>query len=203
MDNSTFISVDIEADGQVPGRYNMLSFGAAAFRFDAPDPRKPIDTFEANLKLLSETPHGVDAWPLNAPSEDTMAFWARNPEAWEACRKDTRDPAEVMPEFVRWCRGLGRLVMVGYPVTFDFGFIYWYTMVFGGLEDGERCPYGFSGLDIKTLAAEKLNVPFRAATKRRMPKRWFKGAPKHDHVALTDAIGQGVLFINMMLDEEG
>jgi hypothetical protein len=193
MDNSTFISIDVEADGPIPGLNAMLSFGAAAFSLRADEPRKPIDTFEANLDLLDH-----DRWPEHHASPDTMKWWATQSEAWEACRKNTRPPEEVMPEFVQWCRDLpGKLVVVGYPVTFDFMFLYWYTMAFGGLGDGERCPFGFSGLDIKTLAAEKLGVPFRAATKRRMPKRWFKGAPKHDHVALTDAIGQGVLFINM------
>ena len=34
-----------------------------------------------------------------------------------------------------------------------------------------------------------------------MPKRWFKGAPKHTHKAIDDAIGQGVLFVNMMSDD--
>jgi len=74
-------------------------------------------------------------------------------------------------------------------------------MAFGGLADGERCPYGFQGMDIKTIAALKMDVDFPQASKRRMPKPWFDGSPKHDHEALTDAIGQGVLFVNMMLSE--
>jgi len=195
-DNSTFLSIDIEADGPVPGLNSMLSFGVAAFRLDSEDPRKPLATFEANLDTIM----GPE-WPLCRQSRSTMDWWARQPEAWEACRKDHRPPDEVMPEFVSWCREQpGDLVVVGYPVTYDFMFLYWYVWVFGGLSDNERCPFGFQGFDLKTLAAEKMGVPFRAATKRRMPKRWFKGAPKHNHNALTDAIGQGILFINMMLD---
>jgi len=198
-DRSIFLSIDIEADGPVPGLNSMLSFGVAAFTLTSKDPRKPIDTFEANLEVLSDVAYRE--WPLNCASENTMKWWATQPEAWEACRQNQRDPWEVMPEFVDWCRNLpGKLVVVGYPVTFDFMFLHWYTIVFGGLRDGERCPFGFSGLDIKTLAAEKMDVPFRMATKRRMPKRWFRGAPPHTHEALDDAIGQGVLFVNMMLE---
>ena len=80
-------------------------------------------------------------------------------------------------------------------------FLYWYTMAFGGLADGERCPYGFQGMDIKTMAAVKMGVDFPSASKRRMPHRWFDGSPKHNHEALTDAIGQGVMFVNMMREK--
>jgi hypothetical protein len=200
MSSNIFISIDVEADGPIPGMNNMLSFGAAAFNLNtAGDPRKPVATFQANLETLSES-RGSD-WPCNRPSEDTMAWWAKQPAAWEACRKDPQDPEGAMRAFVGWVRALrGSPVVIGYPVTYDFMFLYWYTMAFGGLADGERCPFGFQGFDLKTYAAVKMGVNFRQATKRRMPKHWFKGAPKHNHEALTDAIGQGVMFVNMVLD---
>jgi hypothetical protein len=194
-----YLSVDIEADGPIPGLSSMLSFGVAAFKLDAPDPYKPLMTFSANLEAL-EVSH-KDDFPICGPDPDTMAWWAKQPEAWEACRKDPRDPAEVMPEFVRWVRGFkAKPVVIGYPITYDFMWLYWYTMALGGLHSGERCPFGFSGMDLKTMAALKLDCDFLRATKRNMPRAWFKGAPKHDHVALTDAIGQGVMFVNMVLD---
>jgi len=188
-----YVSIDVEADGPIPGRNNMLSFGAAAFDLDldSPTPRKPIGTFETNLELLPEA----------TPSEDTMKWWATQPEAWATCRKNLQPVDVAMPAFIAWIRWLGRkAVIVGYPVTYDFMFLYWYTMAFGGLEDGVRCPYGFQGFDIKTAAAVKLGVDFPRASKRNMPKHWFRGSPKHNHEALTDAIGQGVMFVNMMND---
>jgi hypothetical protein len=195
--SETYLSIDIEADGPVPGFNNMLSFGVAAFNLQADDPREPIATFARNLKTLDEV-----TWPLNHASPDTMKWWGTQPEAWAACRKGAQAPGSAMRDFVRWCRQLpGKLIVVGYPVTFDFMFLYWYVMVYGVVVDGDRCPFGFSGMDIKTLAAAKLGKPFHRATKRNMPKRWFKGAPKHNHEALTDAIGQGILFINMVLDD--
>jgi len=45
-----------------------------------------------------------------------------------------------------------------------------------------------------------MGCEFRQASKRRMPKRWFKGAPPHTHLAVEDAIGQGALFMNMLLE---
>ena len=187
-----YVSIDVEADGPIPGRNNMLSFAAAAFDLRVPDPRVPLTTFTANLDTLPEA----------CPSPATMAWWAKQPEAWAACRAGTRPPEEVMPEFLAWCRNLpGAPVIIGYPVTYDFMFVYYYTMAFGGLADGEQCPFGFQGLDLKTLAMVKLKLPFRQTAKKNMPKAWFDGAPLHTHVALDDAIGQGVMFINMMRDK--
>ncbi|OYV48362.1 MAG: hypothetical protein B7X10_03190, partial [Burkholderiales bacterium 21-58-4] len=40
---------------------------------------------------------------------------------------------------------------------------------------------------------------YRDSTKRNMPKRWFDELP-HTHVALDDALGQGALFCNMLLE---
>lgn len=42
---------------------------------------------------------------------------------------------------------------------------------------------------INTLPG-KLQIPFREATKRRMPREWFEGAPKHTHDGLDDAISE-------------
>jgi len=54
-----------------------------------------------------------------------------------------------------------------------------------------------SALDIKTVAMIALNKPYRDSTKKNMPRRWF-GEQPHTHVALDDAIGQGVLLCNIL-----
>lgn len=183
-----YVSVDIEADGPIPGTYSMLSFGAAAFDLDGEDPPTPLATFTANLEQLP----GAETDP------STMAWWATQPVAWAAHRTDTVDPVSAMVRFKSWLRALpGNPVLVGYPCTYDFMFVYWYLVSFG-LDPGEKSPFGFQGLDIKTLAWAKRGGDFRSTTKQKMPKSWFTGAPKHDHTALQDAIGQGVLFVNMV-----
>lgn len=193
-----YFSVDVEADGRVPGLGSMLSFGVAAFDLDADDPLQPVGTYEANLELLDPKD-----WPLCHPDPDTMAWWAKQPEAWAACRKNLRDPAEVFPEFHRWVRqtaGKKKPVLVVFP-SWDHMWILWYSNVFGKLQPGQKPPFGIYAYDIKSKAADRMKCRFRQSTKRNMPKRWFKGAPKHTHIALDDAIGQGVLFVNMELEE--
>ena len=189
-----YISFDVEADGPIPGPFSMLQFGAAAFDPSQPDieaARTPISTFKANLTLL----------PDAGQCPDTMAWWAKQGDAYENTHKDAQDPDVIMPAFLEWCRGLpGKPVLVGYPVTYDFMFLYWYSLMFGGLAVGQKPVFGFSGIDIKSIVSERLGIPYRNVGKRGMPRRWFKGAPQHTHDGLDDAVGQGVLFVNILRD---
>ena len=181
MKPETFISTDIEADGPIPGPHSMLSFASAAFDGGY----KMIGTFERNLTTLNGA----------APHPRTQAWWESNPEAWKACRENPVDPVLAMPDYVAWLKSLpGKVVFVGYPVAYDFMFVYWYLMKFAG-----ESPFSHSALDMKTLAMVLLKKPYRDSTKRNMPKRWFKGA-RHTHVALDDAIEQGELFCQMLRD---
>ena len=179
-----YVSTDIETDGPIPGPNSMLSFGSAAY---LPD-KSLVGTFSANLETLS----GAQGDPK------TMAWWETQPEAWAACRVDTQDPALAMPAYASWLDSLpGKPVFVAYPAGFDFLFIYWYLIRFAG-----RSPFSFSAIDIKTFAMAVLKCDYRAASKRGMPSRWFDKSP-HTHVALDDAIEQGVLFCNMLAENRG
>lgn len=176
-----YVSTDIESDGPIPGPHSMLSFGSAAF---APDGAM-LGTFEANLETLP----GASGHP------DTMAWWATQPEAWAECRRDPRDPAEALPDYVRWVEALpGKPVFVAYPAGFDFLFMYWYMIRFAG-----KSPFSHSALDMKTLAMALMGCGYRDATKRNMPRRWF-GPRRHTHKALDDAIEQGELFCKMLAE---
>lgn len=174
-----YVSTDVEADGPIPGPSSMLSFASVAFRADGTE----VSTYTANLETL----------PGAVPDPRTMAWWKTQPAAWEACRAGTREPGEVMPEYVAWLEALpGRPVFVGYPAAYDFLFVYWYLMRFAG-----RSPFSHSALDIKSYAMAMLGTAFRDSVKKRMPRRWFGDVP-HSHVALDDARGQGVLFCRML-----
>jgi hypothetical protein len=180
-----YVSTDVETDGPIPGPHSMLSFASAAYAAD----KRLVGTFEANLHQL----------PDASGHQDTMKWWATQPEAWAACRKDLRDPAEAMPAYVKWLKGLGgRPVFVAYPVAFDFMFVYWYMIRFAG-----ESPFSHSALDIKTFAMAMLGKEYRESTKRNMPSRWFAADVPHTHVALDDAIGQGLLFCNMLAEHKG
>ena len=176
-----YVSTDVEADGPIPGPHSMLSFASAAFSAD----KNLHGTFTANLVTLPEA----------RGDPKTMAWWRSQPEAWDACRTNLREPEQVMPEYVAWLKQLsGRPVFVGYPAAYDFLFVYWYLIRFAG-----DSPFSHSALDIKTYAMALLGTDFRASVKQNMPAGWFDDLP-HTHVALDDAIGQGALFCNMLAD---
>jgi hypothetical protein len=176
-----YVSTDIETDGPIPGPHSMLSLGSAAYQAGG----TMIGTFSVNLELLE----GASSNP------ETMAWWARHPEAWNACRQDLQPPAAAMARYAAWLEALpGVPVFVGYPAGFDFLFVYWYLIRFAG-----RSPFSFSAVDIKTFAMAVLGTDFRATTKKTMPRRWF-GPARHRHVALDDALEQGVLFCNLLAE---
>jgi hypothetical protein len=157
----------------------MLSLASAAYSAD----KVLIDTFSINLELL----------PGASGDAKTMAWWRTQQPAWDACRQDLVAPDIAMPRYSHWLKALpGKPVFVGYPVCFDFLFVYWYLIKFTG-----ESPFSHSALDIKTYAMAMLKKEYRQSTKRNMPSRWFDNIP-HTHVALDDAIGQGALFCNML-----
>src|SRR2546423_7063898 len=150
-----YISTDVETDGPIPGPHSMLSFASAAF---LPD-KTLVDTCSVNLQTLE----GAVGDPR------TMQWWQTQPQAWAACRKDQRPPAEAMNDYVRWIQKLGRKpVFVAYPAGFDFLFVYWYLIRFTG-----KSPFSHSALDIKTYAMALMGTEYRESTKRNMPKEWF------------------------------
>lgn len=179
MSEEVYFSTDVETDGPIPGPHSMLSLGSAAYTADG----TLLGTFEANLRTL----------PGAYPHPVTTAWWKEHPDAWDACRTDTVEPADAMPAFAGWVRSFpGKPVFVAYPAGFDFLFVYWYLVRFTG-----DSPFSFAALDMKTLAMAAMGCDYTAATKGRMPRAWFPDRP-HSHRALDDAVNQGVLFCNML-----
>lgn len=179
--DEVYFSTDVESDGPIPGPHSMLSFASVAFRAD----KTVLGEFSANLETL----------PGASGDRKTMAWWGTQREAWNACRENPRDPAVVMPEYAAWVKSLpGKPVFVAYPAGFDFMFVYWYLIRFAG-----ESPFSHSALDMKSLAMAVLGTGYREATKANMPRVWFERMP-HNHKALDDARGQGVLFCNLLAE---
>lgn len=176
-----YVSTDIEADGKCPGRNSMLSLGSAAFDGDS---EEPISTFSVNLQLL----HYASADP------DTAQWWSRNKAAYEATRTDLESPYTGMMRYAAWLKSLGnRVVFVGYPAAFDSLFTFWYLHMFAG-----ENPFGWQALDIKSYAMAVLGSKFSSTVKGAFPSRWFSPNTPHTHVALEDAIEQGILFTRIL-----
>ena len=87
-----YVSTDVEADGPIPGPNSMLSFGSAAYTGG----KELIGTFSANLETLP----GATADPK------TAEWWARQPEAWAACRQELEMPEAAMRRYAVWLKAL-------------------------------------------------------------------------------------------------
>ncbi|SFK37616.1 hypothetical protein SAMN05216275_123106 [Streptosporangium canum] len=186
LKTETYISVDIEADGPIPGPYSMVSFGMAVAgrmtgkAFEPVDPQ--IHTFYAELKPISGD-HVPEALAVSGLDRETLI-------------REGAEPSAAMKGAAGWIRevcGNSTPVLAAYPLAYDWMWMYWYFMRFDGVS-----PFGHSRcLDIKTLYAAKAGVPIGWATKRQMPRHLLSSRP-HTHNALDDAIEQAELLQNLM-----
>lgn len=184
-----YFSVDVEADGPIPGPNSMLSFGCVALDAEGEEQGR----FEANLVELDGA----------KPDPETAEWWKTQPEAWEVCRKNQIGSDKAMPDFVRWVDEQAKAadampVMVCMPAGFDFLFMYWYMMRFAG-----RSPFSFSCVDVRTYVMAMRKVGYKRTSKRFWPMRWFPQNMPHTHVAIDDAAEQGQMFINMLRENCG
>ena len=189
-----YISADIEADGPIPGKFSMLAFGlAVAAVFDGAvfTPRNPSEqTFYRELKPIVDD---FEPAALKAARLDR-----------EALKRDGAEPVAAMRDALNWIvaqageAGGARPVLVGYPVVFDWMFLYWYFIRFAG-----ESPFGFSGaLDIKTIYQQKAQVPLDNAGRNDLPDELQASHP-HTHNALDDAIEQAEIFNRVWVWEAG
>lgn len=182
-----YISADIEADGAIPGRFSMLSFGLAVAgrydgnRFERRDPE--LQTFYRELRPISEE---FDSEALEVAGLDR-----------DELQRTGADPKLVMSEaatFVRGVAGDDRPVLVGFPVPFDWMFLYWYFINFVG-----DSPFDFSSaLDMKSIFQTKAGVVLSDAGKDDLPQNLRSGRP-HTHNALDDALEQADIFAKLFV----
>ena len=183
-----YFSVDIEADGPIPGPYSMVSLGAcvagtydgATFTAHPPERR----TFYTELRPIS------DQW---VPEALAVSGFSRERQM------EGLEPERAMQHFVTWVEQMcaehdrGHAVFAAYPLGFDWLFTYWYLLAYAG-----RSPFSHGRhIDMKTLFSAKSGVPIHASVKRGMPSELL-GSRAHTHNALEDAQGQADLLANLM-----
>ena len=119
--------VDVEANGPIPGKYSMVSFGAVVVE---PSLSR---TFFGRTRPIS------DAW---LPEALAVSGVTRE----EHLGYD--DPAPVMERFERWIEesSRGRPVFCSDNLAFDWQFVNWYFHQYLG-----RNPFGWSGRRIGDL----------------------------------------------------
>ena len=185
----TYISVDVEADGPIPGPYSLVSLGAcvaavrdSAGEIEVVDP--DLNTFYRELKPISEQ------WNAEA-----LAVSRLTREHLEASGVE---PSVAMTEFAAWVDEMaetfrGRPVFAAFPLAFDWQFVYHYLITYA-----RRSPFGHSAhFDMKTAYALLAGTAVRDAVKRNMP-RTLLGSRRHTHNALDDAQGQADLLAGLL-----
>ena len=167
----TIISVDIEADGKLPGQYSMVSIGAV-------NVDDLTQTFYAELKPISDT-FDAEALAVSGLSREHL-------------EKNGRDPAEAMTEFNRWVKGLGGRAVFASFSTWDWSFVYYYLIRFTG-----KSPFGHSSLDMKSYYMGRFGATWGDTAKRKIAEQrpdLLQGLGPHTHNALDDAKEQAELF---------
>jgi DNA polymerase III epsilon subunit-like protein len=123
----SYFMVDVEADGPIPGRYSMVSFGAIVVE---PGLQR---TFYGQVRPISEqfVPEALAVCRLSR--EETLAF----PE-----------PGEVMRAFGQWIAGntTGRPMFISDNNGFDWQFMNWYFHAFL-----RKNPFGHSSTNLGSL----------------------------------------------------
>ncbi len=180
-----YFSADVETDGPVPGRFSMLSFAlVVAGTFDGSQFRRSnfADTLYRELRPISDD-FQPEALAVNGLDRNRLTI-------------SGKDPAEVMTEASEWVRraaGGGSPVLVAYPMSFDWMWLYWYFTVYS--KSGS--PFSHSrAFDMKTAFATKAKLPIARAGRSKLPAQ-LRSHRVHTHHALDDAIEQAEIFANL------
>ena len=133
----TYIMVDIESDGPIPGDYSMISFGAVVVQDGLEK------TFYGQLRPISEQ-WIPEALAVSGHSrEETLTF---------------DDPQKVMENFAVWLEenSKGRPRFISDNNGFDWMFICWYFHHFTGGN-----PFGHSSQNLGSLYKGLINDTFK------------------------------------------
>ena len=123
----SYVMVDIEADGPIPGDYSMVSFGAIIVE---PSLSR---IFYGKLKPISEKWVAQALKVSGFSREETLKF---------------DDPKVVMQSFDQWLgeNSKGRAIFISDNNGFDWQFINWYFHHFLG-----KNPFGHSSMNLGSL----------------------------------------------------
>jgi hypothetical protein len=182
----------VETDGPIPGPFSILSFALVyAGRFDGKRFERPKDfeqSFYRELRPISDQFEAA-ALEVNHLDRDRLL-------------REGDEPERAMTEATRWVReiaGPARPVLVAYPLSFDWTWLYWYFMRFSS----EGSPFNHSGcFDLKTAIAVKAQIPISAAGRNHLALS-LRSHLTHSHHALQDAIEQAEIFADVFEWEPG
>jgi hypothetical protein len=185
-DSDAYFSADVETDGPIPGPYSMLSFAIVpAGQYDGLSFTAPVsydDYFYAELRPIS--------------SEFQAAALAVNGLDRDRLRREGEDPAIAMTRAGAWIRSRAASqtpVLIAYPLSFDWSWLYWYFVRFCGASpfNHSRC------FDLKTAVSLQTGLPIVKSGRDHLPAS-LRGSRPHTHDARDDAIEQAEIFARVM-----
>ena len=164
----SYIVVDIEADGPIPGKYSMVSFGAVLVD------RELDKTFYGEVKPISKE------W---IPEALAVSNFSR------ATHETFPEPLEVMKDFKDWINevSIGKPIFISDNLAFDWQWINYYFHYY--LNEN---PFGFSGRRIGDLYC---GMKMDAGLNREWKKLYRK--TKHTHHPVDDAKGNAEALLSM------
>lgn len=182
-EKTIYVSVDMESNGPCPGLHSMLSVGAVAFTED----KKIVSKFARNLEL----------WENTVEDPSTMEFWDKFRFAYESTRLFLVTPQKAMTDMAKWVDGLkelGNVVFIAAPLAFDWKWIDWYSHNTIGYN-----PFGFgnNSIDVKSFVWHIFGDDFSGMSDDNYPREWYENKP-HPHIAVEDALEQGIMFLNAL-----
>lgn len=181
-----YFSADVETDGPIPGPYSMLSLGLVfAGTFDGSKFERPVsyaDRFYVELKPISEG-FELEALQVNRLDRDRLLREGMSPDL----------AMSTAAEWVSKLAGSARPVLVAYPLSFDWSWLYWYFVRFSRIGS----PFNHSScFDIKTAFAVKGHLPIAEAGRNHLFQN-LRPHGSHTHHALDDAVEQAEIFANI------
>ena len=176
-----YISADVETDGPIPGAFSMLSFALVE-----------IGSYDGGPLLRPSAPRSFyrELRPIYADFE-AEALSVNGLDRAKLLQHGG-DPEMVMNEARRFIGELatdGTPVLVAYPLSFDWSFLYWYFIKFGG-----ESPFKHSRcFDVKTAIAVRGRRPISRSGHDQLPA-FLNSKLSHTHNALDDAKEQADIF---------
>ena len=186
-DVDIYFSADVETDGPIPGPFSMLALAlvkAGSFdgtRFSPADLSSEV--FYAELRPISEQ-YEAEALAVNGSDRDRLL-------------REGRDPREVRTAAAEWIRNRsagGSPVLVTYPLSFDWLWLYWYFVRFsdtGSPFNHSRC------FDVKTAFAVKDHRPISGSGRNELRRVLGNIDRPHTHKAVDDAREQAEIFARL------
>lgn len=178
-----YYSVDVEASGPVPGLYNLLSIGTTVVR--------P----EGGQWVVGETQY-LELRPVFAGHlASANAVHGLDLDRLQKEGLEPRQAMQDLTDFVESTRDGAEAVFVGHVAVFDWMHVAWY-FAWSGLPN----PFGYKGIDTKSLAMGVLRVGWNETSREQLADAL--GVPAQEgktlHRADADAEHQAHLLAAML-----